>query len=151
MSILGKIGSVLTGGVASKIGTLLDELHVSGEEKQAFILKHEELLQARASEVEQTIRQELEVSARIIEAEMASGDNYTKRARPTIVYVGLALAVAKAVLSGWGIEITIPIDFWYVWGSVCAVWSVGRSAEKRGSTQGERASRAMEMVMGKRG
>ena len=143
MSLVGKIGSLLTGG--EQVAKLFDAVPVSGEEKQAFLLKHEELLQARASEIEQTVRQELEVTARIIEAEMSSGDTYTKRARPTIVYVGLLLAAAQAVFPG---KVVVPSDFWYVWGSVCGIWSIGRSAEKRGTKEGSRASRIVKMVTG---
>ena len=72
---------------------------------------------------------------------MAQGDNYTKRARPTVVYVGLAVIVlnyciAPIVANFSNItipELSLPTEFWVAWGGIVATWSVSRTAEKRGS------------------
>ena len=45
MSVLTSIGNILTGGLFDKASKLVDELHLSGEEKNEFKLKLEALLQ----------------------------------------------------------------------------------------------------------
>ena len=121
-------------GIIDGVKGIADEFHLSGEEKQAFQLKTQELLQSRLSELEQTARKELEAKERIITAEMNQADNYTKRARPTIVYAGLGAIIFNysiAPATGLG-TFELPTEFWLAFGSVVSVWSVGRSAEKVG-------------------
>jgi hypothetical protein len=135
----------LGGGIVGQIGKVIDSLHTSQEEKSEAKLQLEKLLQARDSEIEQTVRAEIQAKERIIVAEMNQGDAYTKRARPSIVYVGLGMMVGNfcliplissvARVMGQDVEIAIqnfPEEFWWSWASVVATWSVGRSMEKRG-------------------
>ena len=69
----------------------------------------------------------------IIVSEMQQSDNYTRRARPTIVYVGLiCIFLVHVVLPIFEINIALPKEFWWTWTGVCSVWIVGRSAEKLG-------------------
>lgn len=76
----------------------------------------------------------------IIVAEMSQGDNYTKRARPTVVYSGLAFIFVVyvafpmvAFFSGQAMPtLQLPGEFWWAWGGVVSVWTMGRSMEKRG-------------------
>ena len=49
-------------------------------------------------ELEETYRKELDARQEIIKAEMAQGDLYTKRARPTIVYAGMLFIFLVYVL-----------------------------------------------------
>ena len=60
-----------------------------GQNYLEMLKEMESLLQKPDSEIEQTIRAELGAKARALVAELAQGDNYTKRARPTVVYAGL--------------------------------------------------------------
>lgn len=140
MSIL---ANILSGGASKLIDSVkdaVDEFHLSGEEKQAFKLKMEQLLQDRDSEVEETIRTELNAQMTIIKAELEQGDNFTKRARPTVVYVGLFAIVFNYCLvpslqSLFGVEIqafALPTEFWMAWGGIVGTYAVGRSLEKRG-------------------
>jgi len=91
----------------------------------------------------------------IIVAELQQGDTFTKRARPMIVYVGLGAIVFNHVflpfvnrIVEWITilrtdvlpdafvtlsKINLPEEFWYVWGGVCSVYALGRTAEKRGA------------------
>lgn len=135
----------LGGGIVGQVGKVIDNLHTSQEEKASAKLELEKLLQARDSEIEQTVRSEIQAKERIIVAEMNQGDAYTKRARPSIVYVGLVMMFGNfcliplissiANIFGYHVEIAIqnfPEEFWWSWASVVATWSVGRSMEKRG-------------------
>jgi len=147
----------LLGGGLVKIGKgiseIVDTYKMTDDEKAAFKLDMETLLQKRDSEIERTIQKELDTAARVIEAEMAQDDNYTKRARPTVIYTGLLmyflnsvilpkLAVLAAFISSPESQqlviaalqpITIPDAFTVAWGSVVAIYSGGRTLEKRGA------------------
>jgi len=83
----------------------------------------------------------------VLVAELNQGDNFTKRARPSIVYFGLAVIGLNHVVLPWAAwflvkvfsvnaelpEIELPTEFWYTWGGVCSVWVWGRSQEKIGA------------------
>lgn len=151
--------NILSGGVGTlveQVGGVVDKFHLSGEEKQRFKLELETLLQKRNSEIEETVRSELQAKERILVAELTQGDNYTKRARPTVVYAGLAfiflnycLVPIIGKLSGLDIpELQLPTGFWAGWSGIVATWSVGRSMEKRGASS--RFSRAVTGRSGSR-
>jgi hypothetical protein len=120
----------------------------SEQEKMAAIAGLIPLLEER----EDTI---IDAQKSIIVAEMSQGDSYTKRARPTVVYAGLAFMFLVHVLLPFILkiivvftigkltadqitqlkglmDITLPGEFWMAWGSVVSIWSLGRSAERRG-------------------
>ncbi len=66
---------------------------------------------------------------------MQSGDNFTRRARPSVVYFGLIMIALDLFLRVWkGMEVStlLPQEFWIAWGGIVSTWVVGRSAEKRG-------------------
>lgn len=144
------LANLLGGGlvnIAQGAANIVDQFKLSDQEKAEFNLKMEELLQKSTSELEQSMRTELEAKERILVAELTQGDTYTKRARPTVVYAGLVFialnyVVAPVVLwlvtqyRGYPVEsfptLTLPTDFWYAWGGVVATWSVGRTMERRG-------------------
>ena len=83
----------------------------------------------------------LDAQKNIIVAEMNQGDSYTKRARPTIVYAGLAfiflvhvfLPILAFFKSTPVPTLSLPTEFWWAWTGVCGIWVVGRSFEKRGA------------------
>ena len=84
----------------------------------------------------------VEAQRAIIVSEMQQGDNFTKRARPTLVYAGLvfiflvhvALPMFAFFTSKPIPELSLPADFWWAWSGVCGIWVIGRSAERRGMT-----------------
>lgn len=114
----------------------------SETEKLGASMQIQQMLEAREIAV-------LDAQKTIIAAEMSQADNYTKRARPTVVYFGLfaigLVHVALPVLA-WLVlaangkpmeampNIALPSEFWLTWGGVCGVWIIGRSAEKSGAT-----------------
>ena len=114
---------------------------MSESEKAAAQIQIEQMLEQRETAL-------IDMQRSVITAEMAEGDNFTKRARPSIVYFGLAaiglihvvlpvLAWLVLTIKGKPIElpqIALPEQFWFTWGGVCSVWVLGRSAEKRGQS-----------------
>lgn len=103
-----------------------------------------EQLAAAQAQVEQIItdrdRNLLETQRSILVAELEQGDDYTKRARPTVVYMGLMFIFLIYVLFPMAAfygdkpvpDLQLPTEFWWAWGSVVSVWAIGRSFEKRG-------------------
>ena len=77
------------GKVIGQVGSIIDQFKLSPDEKQKFKLETESLLQKPDSEIEQTSRAELGAKEHFLVAELAQGADYTKRARPTVVYAGL--------------------------------------------------------------
>jgi hypothetical protein len=143
--VMGWLSKIFSGGAGSfveKVGGVIDKFHLSGEEKQRFKLELEALLQKRDSEIEETIRSELQAKERVLVAELAQGDNYTKRARPTVVYAGLAFIFINYCLVPiigrlFSIDMSVlplPNAFWAGWSGIVATWSIGRSFEKRGAS-----------------
>lgn len=147
--VMGLISNLFSGGakqLADAAGGLVDRFITTDDEKAAFKLKMQELIQKRDSEMEQTLRKELEAKERILVAELNQGDQFTKRARPSVVYAGLLfifinyvgfpLLARIAQAFGLAVDATpladLPPEFWVAWGGICATWSIGRSFEKRG-------------------
>lgn len=139
---LSKLFSGATVGFAEGVAGIVDRFVQTPEEKAQVMLELEQLMQKRDSELEQTIRAELQAKERIMVAELQSGDNYTRRARPTLVYFGMAVIFLNYVVLPWagffngGLMppiLEMPTEFWYAWGGTVSVWFVGRSMERRGA------------------
>lgn len=138
MSFLSKIFGGGVGSVVKELGEVADKFVTTSAEKAELRAKFEEILQKRDAEVELTIRAELDAQKEIIVAELNQGDTYTKRARPTIIYVGLLLALLNyTVLPLFGKPgLGVPPDFWFVWGGVAGWYVHSRSADKRARAPG---------------
>jgi len=135
------LGGGLT-NLAQGAANIIDQFKLTPDEKAKYNLEMEVLLQKAGSELEQSMRAELGAKERILVAELTQGDAYTKRARPTVVYFGLVviawnyslIPVFGALLDIVLPELPLPTEFWYAWGGVVATWSVGRTMERRGSS-----------------
>ncbi len=141
MSWLGDLLGSAGGGIIDSIANAADRFITTDAEKASFKLKAQELLQQRMTEIEGTIRAELDAKQNIMVAELQQGDTYTKRARPTVVYFGLAvifynyclIPTVALFMSTVPDPFALPTEFWAAWGGIVATWSIGRSAEKRGT------------------
>lgn len=130
----------ILGTALGPIVNLVDSLHTSDEEKGAL---KAQMLQAQvglAIELEKASAVEAEAKKAVLVAELNQGDAYTKRARPTVVYAGLFLALVNHVVLPWIAHfagsappsIEIPAMFWTAWGGICGTWVIGRTMERRG-------------------
>ena len=136
-------------GVVDGLGGIVDKFKLAPGDKEQFKLEAEALLQKRDSEIEQTMRKELEAKERVLIAELQQGDNFTKRARPMVVYVGLAAVVFNYCIiptiltfTGHAAEpFILPTAFWAGWSGIVATWQIGRTVEKRGA--GNKFTRAI--------
>jgi hypothetical protein len=145
---LGKLFGAGAGELVEKVGGVVERFSEGHLGKKELLLEVEKLAQAQFAETEATVRAELGAKERVLVAELAQGDNFTKRARPSIVYAGLAFILGDLVaryvahFSGQPIPATmIPDQFWWSWGGITATWAVGRSFEKVGA--GNAVSRAV--------
>jgi len=132
------------GSVANLAKGLIDRFlppSMSDTEKAAAQIQIEQMLEQRETAL-------IDMQRSVITAEMAQGDNFTKRARPSIVYFGLAAIglvhvllpmLAWLILTLMGRPIVLPTielpeQFWFTWGGVCSIWIIGRSSERRGQS-----------------
>ena len=138
-------------GIMSGVKGLVGAFKLDPEAKKEFEVKMQALLQQRDSEIEATIRQELQAKERILVAELTQGSTYTKAARPTVVYYGLFAIFANYTLIPtlqWAFgsvpeAFELPTEFWLAWGGIVSTWSIGRTAERRGSR-----NKAVSLVTG---
>ena len=143
------LGSVT--GIMGAVKGLVGAFKLDPSVGKEFEVKMEALLQQRDSEIEQTIRQELQAKERILVAELQQGSTYTKAARPTVVYYGLLAIFCNYTLLPFlqwlGGEtpkpFDLPTEFWVAWGGIVGTWSIGRSAERRGAR-----NKAVSLVTG---
>lgn len=135
------------GSIADFAKTIIDKFFppsMTGAEKAEYQLKLQAMIEARESAI-------VEAQKSIMVAEMNQSDNYTKRARPTLVYAGLVFIalvhVIFPMITFWTKEtvptLTLPEEFWWAWTGVCAVWIVGRSVERFGN-----AGKVVGMITG---
>ncbi|MDE1466030.1 3TM-type holin [Spartinivicinus poritis] len=134
--------NIFSNGISSaigKAGELIDNFHLSEEEKQQFTLEMQKILNARDNAIEKTIQQEIESREKVMVTELNQGDNYTKRARPSVVYFGLAIISVNYIVVPLLIYLSgkpqvqpfsLPTEFWLAWSGVVSTWSIGRSVEK---------------------
>ena len=133
MSILSIISTII-----EPVTNLIDDLTTSDEERleaKAKIKQIENNLAVKMMEYEQNV---ITKKAEIMVAELDQSDNYTKRARPTIVYAGLAILAINNIVLPWVThflgevipKIDIPSEFWIAWGGVTGVYAFQRTQEK---------------------
>lgn len=139
---MGFLSKLFSGSsIFKEIGNVVDEFHLSGEEKQEFKLKMESLLQERDNQLQESLRTELSAKERVLVAELQQGNAFTKCARPAVVYFGLIVIAINHVIGPWAAyladkaipAIELPTDFWVAWGGIVATWSIGRTFEKVGA------------------
>jgi hypothetical protein len=145
MSFFSKLFSGGISEVVDSVSGVVDKFTLSKEEKLQFKSEMQSRLIQIESELEKTYRAEIDARAEIIKTELAQGDKYTKRARPTIIYSGLGFIFLVYVLipfiayisgtpSAEMPDIALPNEFWWAWGTVVSIYGAGRSAEKIGIT-----------------
>lgn len=124
------------GSVVNAAGSIIDKISGDDAQKQEAKLELEKLLQADRMKLQDSLQQELQSKERVLVAELNQGDNFTKRARPTIVYAGLVFIFLNYVVFPLFMpdhaSLQLPTEFWAAWGGICATWSIGRTFEKSG-------------------
>ncbi|ACL05250.1 conserved hypothetical protein [Desulfatibacillum aliphaticivorans] len=136
---------------SSVVNRIFPEKMSEADKAQAQI-KLQEMLQQRDDVV-------INAKRDIMVAEASQDDKWTKRARPAIIYCGLAFIfivhvffpiVTKSIILGCLIfapekltpevmaalksymDLSLPTAFWTAWGGAVSIYAIGRTAEKRG-------------------
>jgi len=131
------IGSILS-TIISPITIMIDEVFTSDDERLQAKNKLAEIEKAASLKLIDYEKNIIDKKAEIMVAELKQDDKYTKRARPTIIYMGLIVLVVNNVLLPWISHfigsappaIAIPAEFWYAWAGVTGVYAFGRTKEK---------------------
>lgn len=150
--------SILSGGVdkvIGAVGTVLDNLFTSTDEKnKADIAKTQIVLAAEQARNETAARLEeayLADAANLreqIKLEIQSEDAYVRRARPSAIWIGVLIlgfnfVVTPIVLSVASIfdheirvtPMPLPEEFWWVWSGLVLGYGVMRSFDKAKQTK----------------
>ena len=141
---MGILDQVLGGGakgILDGAGAIIDRFHLSPEQAESAKRDMAEIVARRDAEVEASLRTEIQAKEKVLIAELQSGDRFTARARPMIVYAGLFIMLWNFCLiptfawySGKGYNpVELPAEFWWGWTTVVSVYGIGRTAEKIGA------------------
>jgi hypothetical protein len=122
------------GGIADLAETIINKIFpnkMDEAEKAKAQIELQKLLQSHEENL-------ISAQRDIIVAEMNQQDNFTKRARPTIIYCGLIFIFMVNVvfpIITWVAKeqiptLALPDEFWWSWSGVAGLWILGRSYEK---------------------
>jgi hypothetical protein len=131
------------GSIADLAGGLLERFwpkDMDPAEKARINIEMQKVLEERENIV-------LKAKENVLVQELKQSDNYTKRARPTVVYSGVvfvALNYALLPMIAWIFlvvtgkpiqlpDLSLPPQFWFAWTGICSTYSIGRTMEKRGN------------------
>jgi len=139
-SILGEGVGKLFDGVKGIIG----QFKLSPEEKIKADLELARLQAQSEIILEQSFQSEMEAKKSIIVAELNQGDTFTKRMRPMMGYFGMAvifynyciIPTIQYIRATAPAPFNLPDFFWISWGGIMATYSIGRTMEKRGISNG---------------
>lgn len=117
---------------------LVDDLVTTDEERMKLKNKLMEIQNQANEKLLEYESKVVEAKSKIMVAELQQGDNYTKRARPTVLYGGLIILLLNYVILPWIAyftgkvipSINLPDMFWVAWGGTASVYTFSRTKEK---------------------
>lgn len=125
------------------ITKLIGQFHMSPEEK-AQLQQEIDNAQAKAQQAAQDYNVKLnDIAGQNIRAEESSGDKFTVRARPAVVWMGNLLifwnyGLVPVFGHRWDLHpASLPDAFWWTWGTVVTGYVFGRSVEKIAQMPGD--------------
>lgn len=121
---------------------LVDDLHTSEEEKSSLKIKLQELFNQHQRDVMANYNKEMQSVRDVIVAELNQDDNYTKRARPTVLYLFIVIVMLNYCIFPFINHFTVkplplidlPPEAWQMFQWIFGVYGVGRSVEKMSGT-----------------
>ena len=125
------------GSIADLAGSIINKIwppSADPNKKVEAQLELQRMLETREAAVIMAQRE-------ITVAEMQQSDNFTKRARPMVVYAGLTFIFFNhvflpcyAFFTSTPIpSVSLPSEFWWAWTGCVGIWMIGRTMEKRGA------------------
>ena len=146
MSIISAIGSIAGGGIKDLVLGVLDRIKLNPEEKAKIQAQMEqnsfELAKLQAeleSKEKDQIAKEIEAASANIRAEVASGDKFTSRSRPSFIYMMLAIMLCNYILFPLLRRpvVEYPEALFWLFGSVMLGYTGARTWEKIGIPKGK--------------
>lgn len=125
--VVGTALNVLSGGVAGKVGAVIDAINLPPAERALLRREAQEAIHEEVLAHVGIIQQQIDATTQIIVAELQSGSWITKNARP-LICLYLTLFLSAAVWTGK----EVPSEFMYCWTGLCGTWMVSRGVEKVG-------------------
>jgi Holin of 3TMs, for gene-transfer release len=125
------------------VTTLISQFHMSPEEKaqaQQAIADAAARAQQAANDYDVQLNS---IAGQNIRAETQSGDKFTQRARPAVIWMGNVLilwnwALVPVLGAFWHlVPVNLPDAFWWTWGTVVTGYVFSRSAEKIAQLPGD--------------
>lgn len=122
---------------------IIGDFHMSPEEKaqaQQAITDAQMKAQSAAQDYQVQLNA---IAGQNIRAEETTDDNFTKRARPAVIWMGNALitwnyGLVPVFLLKWHASpVTLPDAFWWTWGTVVTGYVFSRGAEKIAQMPGD--------------
>ncbi len=142
MSFLTKIFGGGVSEVIGAVGGVVDKFVTTGDEKHKMKMELEQVITQQLAITEASFVAEVNAKAEVMKAELLQGDNYTKRMRPTLGYLGMLfflIDVIQQAVQIWAYGITVPValkinpEFTIAWAGMMSIYFIGRSMEKRGT------------------
>jgi uncharacterized membrane protein (DUF106 family) len=125
------------------ITKLIDQFHMSPEEKaqlQQQIAEAQEKAQQATRDYDVKLN---DIAGQNIRTEEGSGDKFTVRARPAVIWMGNVLifwnyALVPVFGHRWALNpASLPDAFWWTWGTVVTGYVFSRSVEKIAQMPGD--------------
>lgn len=137
---ISKILGAFGGDLVKDIGDVVGKFVTTDKEREELSIESSKVILAHIETMEESLRAELAAKSSVLIAELQQGDKFTKRARPGVVWCGLAFIGFNHVIGPWIAaaagatppNIELPEQFWWAWGGIVSTWVIGRSAERRG-------------------
>lgn len=131
--------------IIGQISNIVGQFHLSPEQKQQFDAQMAQLQQQAQQQANDYEVKLNDIAGQNIRAEETSGDNYTRRARPSVIWFGLLYilwdyCVLPTFALFWHLQLPaalLPQWFWEVWGMVVTGYVFARSTEKISSLPGD--------------
>lgn len=130
------ITDILGGSLVDSIGKIIDQFHMSPDDKAKLQLAIQQNADA-VQQAQETYDTKLnDIAGQNIRAEQTSGDKVVTRARPGVIWVGLGMFVwnyclVPTVGMHWHVpSLPIPDMFLEIWGVVVTGYVFNRTAEQ---------------------
>ncbi|MFA8298868.1 MAG: 3TM-type holin [Hyphomicrobiales bacterium] len=115
------------------------------QNEQRFILELEKMRMEKEAQLEKSVQAQIDSKKELMLEELKQEDKYTKRARPTVIYMGLIFIFLELIGLRLVIFDSLDVDpkiiessnnifewFMTAWASVIGIYSIGRTVEKKG-------------------
>lgn len=138
-ALMGTAGGGLLDGAAKLVNSIKGKNPEDAAKLQELLSKHQDLLVQTDADVERArIQSNVDlnrIASENVKADAQSGDKWTARARPSIIYVGVIILLVNyavlAFLQKWGFKpIDFPSMFWESWSIVATGVVFTRSGDK---------------------